>query len=410
MQPGDSELVARARRGDWAAFGRLVERHRPMLLRLAASLLAGRPGAAAEAEDVAQEACLRAYLDLGRLRAPERFGAWLAGIGLNLARMRLRQRKRDSPGPLPDDPEGGRGRAGAALFAAGEADPAAEAEARELNAAIAAAIAALPGEQQAAVRLYYWEGLTVAEAGRAAGAPPGTVKARLHRARRRLRAALSGFVEAEPPAAAEAEEAEMIAVSVQDVVLARGTEKDVLEAAGPLPAAGAEPVRRPLPPGADLLRIVLLKERQGERLLPIWVGPVEGDVIALLRAGGSRPRPLTHVLMARLMEAGGMALERVTVTRLADEVFFATLSVRAASAPAPVETPRWGVSGAQTQEIDARPSDAIALALQLGASIYVDPAVMDQAAVMPDRLGEKLGGEWTPVDVEAVLPGWRQEE
>src|SRR6187200_1930425 len=86
MDGNDRELVGRARAGDREAFGVLLNRHRPMLLRLAQRLLPDP----AEAEDTAQEACMTAFLTLDRLQAPERFGAWLAGIGLNLARMRLR--------------------------------------------------------------------------------------------------------------------------------------------------------------------------------------------------------------------------------------------------------------------------------------------------------------------------------
>src|SRR3982751_727962 len=86
----DELLVAAARRGDRDAFGRLVDRHRPRALALARRLL----GDAAEAEDVVQEAVLRAYLALRDLREPSRFGAWLCGIALNLARIRRRGARR----------------------------------------------------------------------------------------------------------------------------------------------------------------------------------------------------------------------------------------------------------------------------------------------------------------------------
>jgi len=85
----DSELVRQALAGVKAALGALLERHRLMAWRLAFRLLED----SAEADDVVQEACLQAVLGLARLRAPDRFGAWLAGIALNLARMRLRARR-----------------------------------------------------------------------------------------------------------------------------------------------------------------------------------------------------------------------------------------------------------------------------------------------------------------------------
>src|SRR5205823_660425 len=89
MDESDVELVERTRAGDKAAFGVLVERHRPMAVRLAWRLLGSR----IDAEDIAQEACLQAFLGLDRLRAPERFSAWLGGMAINLARMRSRARR-----------------------------------------------------------------------------------------------------------------------------------------------------------------------------------------------------------------------------------------------------------------------------------------------------------------------------
>jgi RNA polymerase sigma factor (sigma-70 family) len=382
MDAADPALVKAALAGDRAAFGALVDRHRPMLLRLVYRVL----GAVADAEDVAQEACLQAYLALDRLRAPERFGAWLAGIGLNLARQRLRQRHAVR---LPEDWDGGRRADGLAWMEALRG-PSAEvvAEARALQAAVLAAVAELPAEQQAAVRLFYWEGLTIEGVGAVTKAPSGTVKARLHRARRRLRAALAALVEASPAVPASPQEARMREVVVHDVVLVEPPKQDVLEAAAPAPEAGAEPERRPLPPGAGQARVVLLKERDGDRILPIWVGPFEGDSIAMLRAGATTVRPMTFELMARLLEVGQVALESAAVTRLADEVFFATLNVR---------------TGGATHAVDARPSDAVALALRLGAPLFVQADVLEQQGVTPDRLPETLGETWQSVDGEAVF-------
>lgn len=186
----------------------------------------------------------------------------------------------------------------------------------------------------------------------------------------------------------------MIEMTVQCVVLKAGKINDVIEAAGPeAPAPGAEPERQPLPAPAQH-RVVVLKERTGDRLLPIWVGPFEGDSIAMLMAGKSTPRPMTFELMARLLEAGRTQVERVTVTRLADEVFYATLTVQAAG---------------QTHAVDARPSDGIALAVRLGVPIYVDGAVLEQAGVAPDQFSDELG-EWQPVDPEAVFPPWKPRQ
>jgi RNA polymerase sigma-70 factor (ECF subfamily) len=88
----DSRLVEAARAGDRAALSLLVERHRPLLLSVCRRVT-GDPQAA---EDAAQEAILQALLHLDRLRRPERFGQWLAGIGLNVCRVAIRRRSADS--------------------------------------------------------------------------------------------------------------------------------------------------------------------------------------------------------------------------------------------------------------------------------------------------------------------------
>src|SRR5437764_15403226 len=106
----DELLVAAALRGDRGAFARLVDRHRPRTHALARRLLRDP----AEAEDVVQEAVLRAYLALGDLREPARFGAWLCGISLNLSRMRLRSARRLEPlAAAAPAPFGGGGSGGA---------------------------------------------------------------------------------------------------------------------------------------------------------------------------------------------------------------------------------------------------------------------------------------------------------
>ena len=84
MEIGDEELVEAARAGDRRAFGELLGRHAPRAGAVVRAMLG-----VDDAEDVVQEASLCAYLDLGRLREPERFGGWLCGIAVNLARMRL---------------------------------------------------------------------------------------------------------------------------------------------------------------------------------------------------------------------------------------------------------------------------------------------------------------------------------
>src|SRR5262249_50214601 len=134
------------------------------------------------AEDAVQEAVLTAMLRLDRLRRPERFGAWLAGIGLNLCRLWVRQRARgpESWEAHPDRPEP----------TDGALDPAEQAAVAEVAWRVRMAVATLPPGQRAAVLLHYIAGLSQAEAAATLGVEPGAVRTRLHKARLALRAPL----------------------------------------------------------------------------------------------------------------------------------------------------------------------------------------------------------------------------
>ncbi|CAO5150694.1 BFN domain-containing protein [Frankia sp. AiPs1] len=109
--------------------------------------------------------------------------------------------------------------------------------------------------------------------------------------------------------------------------------------------------------------IVLLKEVGGERYLPIWIGAVEATAIAFAQEGITTARPMTHDLMRDVLRALETDLTRVTITDLQDGVFFATL-----------------VFG-NGVEVSARPSDAIALAMRMGAPVYGVEAVLAEAGI-----------------------------
>jgi bifunctional DNase/RNase len=110
--------------------------------------------------------------------------------------------------------------------------------------------------------------------------------------------------------------------------------------------------------------IIVLREVSGERVLPIWVGKAEGDAIALQIEGIQTPRPMTHDLLKTVIEELGGRVERVVVCDLRDNTFYATLHVLSPSGP---------------RTVDARPSDAIALAQRSGARIFVEEAVIQKA-------------------------------
>ena len=109
--------------------------------------------------------------------------------------------------------------------------------------------------------------------------------------------------------------------------------------------------------------IVLLREVEGDRYLPIWIGAVEATAIAFAQQGVVPPRPLTHDLMKDLLDALGQELAEVQITDMKDGVFFATLVLGS------------GV------EIGARPSDSIALALRTGSRIVCAEEVLDEVGL-----------------------------
>jgi bifunctional DNase/RNase len=122
--------------------------------------------------------------------------------------------------------------------------------------------------------------------------------------------------------------------------------------------------------------VVLLKETGRERYLPIWIGPWEANAIATRLQGVAPERPLTHDLFAAVIEALGARLSRVIISSLADETYHATLELE--------------LDGRRV-EVDARPSDSLALAVRTGVKVYAAQEVMDKAGVEPDlQVDEKL--------------------
>jgi bifunctional DNase/RNase len=103
-------------------------------------------------------------------------------------------------------------------------------------------------------------------------------------------------------------------------------------------------------------RVVVLKETDSDRYLPIWIGPFEADAITIQLQGVQVPRPLTHDLLKSFIRELGVKVSHVLVSELRNDTFFAQIVV--------------DVDG-NSMEIDSRPSDAIALAVRVGAPIFV---------------------------------------
>jgi RNA polymerase sigma factor (sigma-70 family) len=377
--PLDAQLVAAGVSGDHEAFAALADRHRHR----AGAVVLAMLGDPAEAEDVVQEALLRAYTDLRRLRDPNRFGGWLCGIAVNLAKMQLRRRN----GLLSLEEFADRLDVRETLAAS----PEHELEGAELALVIRRALANLPAGQREVLLMHYSGGLSCAEIGAHVGQSTGAVRVRLYRARRRLRAELA---ELAPRMRKETET--VIEFELYDVVV------------------HAVPGGEDAPPRLtnERLRIVVLGEKDGERVLPIWIGAAEGDALAWHRGGEATPRPLTSDLMASLLETTGGRVESVTISSLREKTFYALVRV--------------DVDG-RSQELDARPSDALNLAVRVGAPIFVDEDVVAEAGFvasdLPQRLNEEQEklfgerpekpGEWRSLSPELVRllwepPSWRR--
>jgi uncharacterized protein len=125
--------------------------------------------------------------------------------------------------------------------------------------------------------------------------------------------------------------------------------------------------------------IVVLRVQDSDVFLPIWIGMFEASAIQMALEGTSPPRPMTHDLLADTFASLGAEVESVVIRDLVDNVFFATLHVR---------------HGDEMVEIDARPSDALALALRVGADVFVEQTVLDRAKA---------------VDLSTVEPGDQEE-
>lgn len=109
--------------------------------------------------------------------------------------------------------------------------------------------------------------------------------------------------------------------------------------------------------------IVLLKESEGKRYLPIWVGAAEATAIAFAQQGVAPPRPLTHDLLKDVIAATGNTISKINLSSIKDGVFYAELIF------------------SNGVEVSARPSDAIALALRAGAPIFGSNALLDEVGI-----------------------------
>lgn len=355
LEKTDSELVALARQGDKDAFGILTQRYQPYARRFALRLTGNEDGA----QDLVQEAMLQAYLSLKGLRDPARFKSWLCGIVLNVGRSHLRDRKLNDfsleailaglqfyPAPLYET----------------VITPQKMAEERELYQTVFDAVNALAPADRDVIFLFYYAQLSLQEIVTVLHLPAGTVKVRLYRARQRLKALLQErHPEILPP---QQRRKIMVKVTIADVVKTEFTDQM----------------------GRGQYVIVLYDEA-GRRLLLIWVGSFEGESIAIGLNDFATPRPLTHNFYTSLLQAIDARVAEVQIVALKKDTFYAVVKMRC---------------GKKMSEVDARPSDAMALAVLNDAPIFVAEEVLETGGM---NIPETVKGPPNRKGLEKIIKG-----
>ena len=344
MDDADAVLVQQACTGNKDAFGLLITRYERLTWRFTTRLIADPE----VAQEVIQEAMLEAYLSLAKLHDPARFRSWFYGIILNLSRSYWRRQKISVvslEGDLAFD---------ALEFDAGSPDPAQLAEAHELHQIVLNAVQLLSPRNRATVLLFYYDGLNLTEIAAVLGITLTAVKGRLHKSRNELRVTLLPALELELARSIPIQERNQIMVRVKLI--------DVVPSQDKKPHFA-----------------VVLKDEAGQRILPIWVGEPEGTAIGAGLRHLQTARPLTFDFMSKILTAAGATLEEVRIEQLKDQAFYAIAKIR---------------TGKTVQEIDARPSDALALAVRTNSPILVAEEVFELAGFpIPAEAGNLEGGK-----------------
>ena len=344
----DAELVLLTRAGNREAFEYLVERYQQMVRHIARRLIAVEE----VARELAQEALVQAYLSLDHLRDPVSFKSWLYGITLNVCRSYLREQKGDV---LSLESLVG----GMRCDSLGDAaiDPQSMVEERELRHTVFLAVQHLPTGDRMVTQLFYYEQLSLREIAATLQIPVVTVKGRLHRARKYIREQVSFQYETVLPAKQRR----------------RRMKKMMIDSVREHP---------------ETKQYIVVLKGEDDKQLFIWIGQSEAYTIAEGLNDIEPLRPLSAQLMLNLLQATKSELVEVRIEALKDEIFYAIIKIR---------------SGKETQEIDARPSDALALAVLAKCPIYAAEEVIAKATGFPPGKAERPISTFAVIDREAIL-------
>src|SRR5260370_36611502 len=333
----DAALVASILEGEREAFDILLSRYSSSVLRLCTALL----GNTFEAQDIAQEASLQAFLGLSRLQEPARFAAWFHAIAANLARSALRRRRERSLYTLSDD-------ATLQMFWI-DAPPLEEYQTlREIHETILLALRDLSEVNRQAVIGFYLQGYSYEELAQLLGVPVSTVKGRLLQGRQQLKTLLRPLADTLlQPMSKQRKEQKM-------------TTDDLVE-------LQIDSLRTLL---LTRQHLVILRDPQTERGLPIRLTASEADALDMAFFYARREAnelPFPQDLSQRLLESFGAQLQRLVINALAGQTLYATLTM---------------TQGSQTREIDMPLSESLALAVRIGAPISISRSLFDTAATL----------------------------
>jgi RNA polymerase sigma factor (sigma-70 family) len=354
----DGELVRLARAGNQAAFGNLIERYQTVIKSVALRMVSDEESA----RELVQEALLQAFLSLDRLRDVESFKSWLYGIVMNICRGYLRT---GSYSPLHLESLPDEELLTAKSLNPGAPDPQQAIEDHELHTMIQTAIEGLSPKLRQVVLFYYYDHLSMQEIVSLLGISIQAVKVRLHRARRQLgEFLLQSYPEIDLSLSPELRRKTMIKVHIADIFRKEGAE------------------------------VVLLLDDAERWVLPIWIGRHEAASIAAGLRGFSTARPMTYNFIASLLDAIGADLTEARIEALKEETFYGVAKLH---------------SGNRVREIDARPSDILALAARTGSPIFVGEEVMEQAGIdLGERDGKPLRlGDGIDALIAEIQESWR---
>jgi len=356
-QKTDAELVAKVREGDKEAFGQLVERYQYMVERIAGKMITNEW----IAHELAQEAILQAYLSLGHLRDASRFKSWLYGITLNICRSYLHDQQMDI---LSLETIMGGVRSGIVISLDDIADPQTVAEEHDLHRLVLQAIDGLSSKDKEATLLFYYEQLTLQEIAALLGVSMGTIKGRLHRARKQLQVRLSS--EYIPEQRKKNRKMSMRQVTIDAVREHPDTRQS----------------------------FVILKDEHDTRLV-IWIGKAEALTIAAGLTEVSPPRPMTAHLMASLFEVTGIQLKEARIEACKDDIYYAVITIS---------------GGSGEHDLDARPSDALALAVLMKRPTYVAEDIMESIEKAAPQSQMELLTEFREIDRDVVLNEHKEQK